>query len=146
MDVSVSRSMTATRAIIHIRFIDYRTTHGEEGCLICKRVSSGSQSVLNSDCACSGDEDYRWAVLRKRIPVWLFHIVNLTFIGTFHGRVVFTLLMKSTMNSRYSECYPVPPGHPNIHRCLATPPSTQRLRLFPWRICSHCARHRIHSR
>lgn len=27
------------------------------------------------------DEDYRWAVLRKVIPMWLFHVTNLTFIG-----------------------------------------------------------------
>ena len=28
------------------------------------------------------DEDYRWAILRQRIPVWFFHVVNFTFIGT----------------------------------------------------------------
>ena len=27
------------------------------------------------------DEDYRWAVLRKQIPAWLFQIINLTFIA-----------------------------------------------------------------
>ena len=27
------------------------------------------------------DEDYRWAVLRKQIPAWLFQITNLTFIA-----------------------------------------------------------------
>ena len=30
---------------------------------------------------CSSDEDYRWAVLRQKIPPWLFQIVNFTFIG-----------------------------------------------------------------
>lgn len=30
----------------------------------------------------SNEEDYRWAVLRNKIPSWLFQIVNLTFIGT----------------------------------------------------------------
>lgn len=29
----------------------------------------------------SQDEDYRWAVLRQRIPAWFFHVVNFTFIG-----------------------------------------------------------------
>jgi len=29
----------------------------------------------------SGDEDYRWAVLRSQLPPWLFQIVNLTFIA-----------------------------------------------------------------
>jgi steroid 5-alpha reductase family enzyme len=29
----------------------------------------------------SNDEDYRWVVLRNKIPPWLFQIVNLTFIG-----------------------------------------------------------------
>lgn len=28
------------------------------------------------------DEDYRWQVLRERIPKWFLHIVNFTFIGT----------------------------------------------------------------
>jgi steroid 5-alpha reductase family enzyme len=27
------------------------------------------------------EEDYRWAVLRKRIPAWLFQVTNLTFIA-----------------------------------------------------------------
>ncbi|KAF5392196.1 hypothetical protein D9757_001522 [Collybiopsis confluens] len=27
------------------------------------------------------DEDYRWAVLRKQLPVWFFQVVNLTFIS-----------------------------------------------------------------
>jgi len=27
------------------------------------------------------DEDYRWAVLRKQIPAWLFQVTNLTFIA-----------------------------------------------------------------
>lgn len=27
------------------------------------------------------DEDYRWAVLRTKLPVWLFQVVNLTFIA-----------------------------------------------------------------
>lgn len=30
----------------------------------------------------SKDEDYRWVVLRKQIPLWLFQITNLVFIGT----------------------------------------------------------------
>lgn len=29
------------------------------------------------------DEDYRWAVLRQRIPPWLFQVTNFTFIGTY---------------------------------------------------------------
>lgn len=31
----------------------------------------------------SQDEDYRWAVLRTKIPTWLFQFFNLTFIGKF---------------------------------------------------------------
>jgi steroid 5-alpha reductase family enzyme len=30
----------------------------------------------------SADEDYRWVVLRTKLPPWLFQIVNLTFICT----------------------------------------------------------------
>ena len=29
----------------------------------------------------SNDEDYRWVVLRAKLPAWLFQVVNLTFIG-----------------------------------------------------------------
>jgi steroid 5-alpha reductase family enzyme len=31
------------------------------------------------------DEDYRWAVLRQRMPPWLFQVLNLTFIGVYHS-------------------------------------------------------------
>ena len=30
----------------------------------------------------SNEEDYRWVVLRKKIPPWLFQVTNLVFIGT----------------------------------------------------------------
>lgn len=32
-------------------------------------------------CVFRKDEDYRWAVLRKQLPPWLFQITNLTFIS-----------------------------------------------------------------
>ncbi|KAG6862015.1 hypothetical protein C0995_008202 [Termitomyces sp. Mi166 len=28
-----------------------------------------------------GDEDYRWAILRTKVPPWLFQVINLTFIA-----------------------------------------------------------------
>ena len=31
----------------------------------------------------SNDEDYRWQIVRKKIPSWLFQVFNLTFIGKF---------------------------------------------------------------
>ncbi|PSS05509.1 hypothetical protein PHLCEN_2v3791 [Hermanssonia centrifuga] len=37
------------------------------------------------------DEDYRWAVLRQRIPAWLFHITNLTFIAAIQNVILFLL-------------------------------------------------------
>ncbi|KAI0297253.1 hypothetical protein B0F90DRAFT_1575165, partial [Multifurca ochricompacta] len=37
------------------------------------------------------DEDYRWAVLRTKIPPWLFQIVNLTFISAIQN--ILLLLM-----------------------------------------------------
>jgi len=30
----------------------------------------------------SSDEDYRWAVLRTKVPPWLFELINVIFIGT----------------------------------------------------------------
>jgi len=37
------------------------------------------------------DEDYRWAVLRKQIPAWLFQIVNLTFIAAIQNVLLLLL-------------------------------------------------------
>jgi len=37
------------------------------------------------------DEDYRWAVLRKRIPAWLFQITNLTFISAIQNVLLLLL-------------------------------------------------------
>lgn len=31
----------------------------------------------------SNEEDYRWAVLRKKISPWFFQVTNLVFIGQF---------------------------------------------------------------
>ncbi|KAI0073665.1 DUF1295-domain-containing protein [Panus rudis PR-1116 ss-1] len=37
------------------------------------------------------DEDYRWAILRKRIPAWFFHVVNFTFIAIIQNIILFLL-------------------------------------------------------
>ncbi|KAF8802518.1 integral membrane protein [Phlegmacium glaucopus] len=37
------------------------------------------------------DEDYRWAVLRKQIPAWLFQITNLTFIAATQNALLLLL-------------------------------------------------------
>ncbi|KAI0703817.1 DUF1295-domain-containing protein [Cytidiella melzeri] len=37
------------------------------------------------------DEDYRWAVLRKQIPPWLFQVTNLTFIAGIQNVILFFL-------------------------------------------------------
>jgi len=37
------------------------------------------------------DEDYRWAVLRQRIPPWFFQVVNLTFIAIIQNIILFLL-------------------------------------------------------
>ncbi|KIK01250.1 hypothetical protein K443DRAFT_678515 [Laccaria amethystina LaAM-08-1] len=37
------------------------------------------------------DEDYRWAVLRKQLPPWLFQIVNLTFISAIQNVLLLLL-------------------------------------------------------
>jgi hypothetical protein len=29
----------------------------------------------------SSEEDYRWAIVRAKIPAWMFSVLNLTFIG-----------------------------------------------------------------
>ncbi|KAI0350019.1 DUF1295-domain-containing protein [Trametes cingulata] len=37
------------------------------------------------------DEDYRWAILRKKIPGWLFQVFNLTFIAFTQNVILFLL-------------------------------------------------------
>ncbi|KAK7691143.1 hypothetical protein QCA50_006246 [Cerrena zonata] len=37
------------------------------------------------------DEDYRWAILRQRLPVWFFHFVNFTFIAIIQNIILFLL-------------------------------------------------------
>ncbi|KAF8558108.1 DUF1295-domain-containing protein [Imleria badia] len=37
------------------------------------------------------DEDYRWQVLRERIPPWLFQVTNLTFIAVIQNIILFLL-------------------------------------------------------
>ncbi|KAI0663735.1 DUF1295-domain-containing protein [Cubamyces menziesii] len=37
------------------------------------------------------DEDYRWAILRRKIPTWLFQVTNLTFIAFIQNVILFLL-------------------------------------------------------
>ncbi|KAH9178401.1 DUF1295-domain-containing protein [Lactarius sanguifluus] len=37
------------------------------------------------------DEDYRWAVLRAKLPTWLFQVVNLTFIAVIQNVLLFLM-------------------------------------------------------
>ncbi|KZP27428.1 DUF1295-domain-containing protein [Athelia psychrophila] len=37
------------------------------------------------------DEDYRWAVLREKVPTWLFQLTNLTFIAIIQNIILFLL-------------------------------------------------------
>ncbi|KAI0346184.1 DUF1295-domain-containing protein [Trametopsis cervina] len=37
------------------------------------------------------DEDYRWEILRQKVPMWFFHIVNLTFIAVIQNIILFLL-------------------------------------------------------
>lgn len=37
------------------------------------------------------DEDYRWAVLRKRIPSWLFQVFNLSFVSIIQNMLLLSL-------------------------------------------------------
>lgn len=39
-----------------------------------------SDSPTRANASDSHEEDYRWPVLRKSVPKWLFHFLNLTFI------------------------------------------------------------------
>ena len=50
---------------------------------------SGSQT--RADDRDSHEEDYRWPILRKNVPKWFFHLLNLTFIG----RMSFNLRLRS---------------------------------------------------
>ena len=85
--VSLSASLPLTpdlRSLTHRqRFCGcsgYRTTPGDVasfGCaFFCLPTYFPVLTATRSD-----DEDYRWVVLRNKVPPWLFQIVNLTFIG-----------------------------------------------------------------
>ncbi|EKM58479.1 uncharacterized protein PHACADRAFT_252828 [Phanerochaete carnosa HHB-10118-sp] len=37
------------------------------------------------------EEDYRWAILRRKVPSWLFQVVNLTFIAIIQNIILFVL-------------------------------------------------------
>jgi len=45
------------------------------------------------------DEDYRWAVLRKKIPAWLFQVTNLTFIAVTQNVLLLLLGLPTYMAS-----------------------------------------------
>ncbi|TPX12061.1 uncharacterized protein E0L32_007176 [Thyridium curvatum] len=38
-----------------------------------------------------GSEDYRWEIVRKNIPAWLFHLFNLTFISFIQSILLFLI-------------------------------------------------------
>jgi len=37
------------------------------------------------------DEDYRWAVLRQKVPAWLFQVINFSFIAIIQNIILFLL-------------------------------------------------------
>ncbi|KDQ59049.1 hypothetical protein JAAARDRAFT_33769 [Jaapia argillacea MUCL 33604] len=43
------------------------------------------------------DEDYRWAVLRAKIPPWLFQVVNISFIAIIQNIILFLLAIPTHM-------------------------------------------------
>ncbi|KIL59568.1 hypothetical protein M378DRAFT_110916 [Amanita muscaria Koide BX008] len=45
------------------------------------------------------DEDYRWAVLRKRVPAWFFQVVNLTFIAAIQNVLLLLLGLPAAIAS-----------------------------------------------
>lgn len=52
----------------------------------------------------TGTEDYRWAILRSRLPAWLFQVFNLLFIVAFQ----MTLLVLITLPADVALRNPVP--------------------------------------
>ncbi len=62
----------------------------------------------------SNDEDYRWAILRNKLPTWLFQVVNLTFIGM----CIPSTLLGAHCNTLFHvscdpKCSTASHGHPN---------------------------------
>ena len=48
------------------------------------------------------EEDYRWPILRKNVPKWFFHFLNLTFIGKTSSIcifMIFTLFLKAIIQN-----------------------------------------------
>jgi len=39
------------------------------------------------------EEDYRWPILRKKLPKWFFHLLNLTFIAIIQNLILFVIAL-----------------------------------------------------
>lgn len=39
------------------------------------------------------EEDYRWPILRKKLPKWFFHLLNLTFIAIMQNLILFAVAL-----------------------------------------------------
>ncbi|TRM65058.1 hypothetical protein BD626DRAFT_400372 [Schizophyllum amplum] len=53
------------------------------------------------------DEDYRWAVLRQKIPPWLFQVLNLTFIATIQNMLLLYIAVPTAIASVYQSRAPL---------------------------------------
>lgn len=94
----------------------------------------------------SKEEDYRWAVLRKKIPPWLFQITNLVFIGTSYI-CIYAALSDVTSPRTYS-CNPKHPPAPDSHSGIDrrnTPKPARPLRHHPSSDRARPSRVRNHS-
>ena len=73
------------------------------------RVSSHIDTLMLN--ATSNDEDYRWVVLRAKLPTWLFQVVNLTFIGMSIQRSLNSTAILTSHLSCDPKPSPAPYGH-----------------------------------
>jgi steroid 5-alpha reductase family enzyme len=70
------------------------------------------------------DEDYRWQVLRDKVPRWFFQVVNLVFIGSSVQFFSSIFSCETFLRSHHSE-HPSPhPGLTDSGRCRPASRST----------------------
>ena len=83
----------------------------------------------------SNDEDYRWVVLRAKLPTWLFQVVNLTFIGMSIQRS----LNSTAILTSHLSCDPKPSPAPYGHSDADSRDASDAPGAFRWRPRVHRA-------
>lgn len=79
LDVPVCNSITCVFLLADVGLPVCPITPGDGDYSICEQTPLICSIHLTIN---SHDEDYRWQIVRSKVPAWLFQVFNLVFIGT----------------------------------------------------------------